>query len=294
MAAGCADRTDRAAAIEQRGVRVTCTTGMVADLAREVGGARARVTALMGPGVNPHLYKASGGDISRLVGADLVLYSGLHLEGRTTEIFEALAKRKPVVAVTRDIGHERLLTMPDGPYHDPHVWFDVSLWSMTVAPVGAALAAVDPAHADEYRSRAAGYEARLRGLHDWCLARAGELSKEARVLVTSHDAYNYFGRAYGFEVIGVQGISTEEQATSRAIVDLSLLIRRRQIKALFTESSVSPKAVRAVLEDCRRSGWQVREGGELFSDALDEPGRPAGTYAGMVRYNMDIIVNALK
>jgi len=292
---GCTRREEDAGPGGQRPVRVTATTGMIADAVRAVGGEHVRVTALMGPGVNPHLYKASAGDINRLVGADIVFYNGLHLEGELTGVLEALAKRKPALAVASGIDPRRLLQPPEFEgYHDPHIWFDLTLWMEAVEAVREGLKRIDPQRAVRYDGPAEKYLEALAELHRWALDRAAELPLDARVLVTSHDAYNYFGRAYGFEVIGVQGISTEEQATSRAIVELSRLIQARRIRAIFTESSISPKAIRAVIEDCRRSGWRVEEGGELFSDALGEPGTPGGTFIGMFRHNVDTIVDALK
>jgi len=276
-------------------IKATCTTSMVADAVKQVGGKYVEVTALMGPGVDPHLYKTTAGDNSRLARADIVFYNGLLLEGKMTEVFEALAKRKPVVAVAGKIDHKLLLASPGAAGHpDPHIWFDVSLWIEAVKVVRQALCELDGGHAGDYNKSAADYLARLEKLHNWCKSRAEELPKEKRILITSHDAYNYFGRAYGFEVIGVQGISTEEQATSRAIVDLTNLIRERGVKAIFTESSVSPKAVEAVIENCRKAGRQVEEGGKIFSDAMDEPHKPAGNYVGMVEHNVNTIVEALK
>ena len=286
---------DTGAAGPDHPLKVTCTTGMIADAVRRVGGSRVEVTALMGPGVDPHLYKATAGDTARLTGADMVFYNGLVLEGKMTDVLVALAARKPVIAVTRDTPPDLLLEPPAfAGHYDPHVWFDVSLWTRAVKTIGEALAGYDPAHAAHYQSSTSAYLDELTRLHEWCLERCGELSAAERVLITSHDAYNYFGRAYGFEVIGVQGISTEEQATARAIVDLSKLISDRRIKAIFTESSVSPKAIHAVMENCRSAGWQVAEGGQLFSDAMDEPGKPAGNYVGMVKHNVNTIVEALR
>lgn len=295
--AGCDNARDSRADVRRPGepLRITCTIGMIGDLAERIGGRHVRVTALMGPGVDPHLYKATAGDNARLAGADLVLYNGLKLEGKMTEVFEALAKRKPVVAVADAIDPALLLEPPEfAGHHDPHVWFDVSLWMRAAGRVRDALVEHDPVHASDYRNASRAYLEQLQELHDWCGSRARELTADRRILVTSHDAYNYFGRAYGFRVIGVQGISTEEQATARSIVDLSNTIKERRIKAIFTESSVSPKAIRAVIENCQASGWDVVEGGRLFSDAMDARDRPAGNYIGMIRHNMNTIVDALK
>lgn len=276
-------------------IKVTCTIGMIADVVENIGGDLVEVIALMGPGVDPHLYKAAAGDNARLSGADLVFYNGLVLEGKMTDLFVALARRKPVVPVTADIERTLLLepAMFKGHY-DPHVWFDATLWMKAAATIRDTLADYDPEHSDFYSDSAKTYIGKLQELHDWCVSRAGELPADKRVLITSHDAYNYFGRAYGFEVIGVQGISTEEQATARAIVALSDIIHERKVKAVFTETSVSPKAIHAVIENCRGNGWKVVEGGQLFSDAMGSPGTPAGTYIGMVKHNMNTIVDALK
>jgi len=294
---GCSESGESKGAATTRSgpLKATCTTGMIGDAVERVGGEHVKVTTLMGPGVDPHLYKATAGDNARLSEADIVFYNGLMLEGKMTDIFVALARRKPVVPVTASIDRSRLLEPPAfAGHYDPHVWFDVSMWQKVVETISTELATHDPAHADAYRTSSAAYLQELQQLHDWSTSRSRELPPEKRVLITSHDAYNYFGRAYGFEVIGVQGISTEEQATAKSIIDLSEIIIKRKVKAIFTESSVSPKAIRAVIEGCRHKGWEVVEGGSLFSDAMDARGKPAGTYLGMVRHNVNTIVDALK
>ena len=294
---GCSETApnERAKAGRMGPLRVTCTIGMIGDAVERIGREHVKVISLMGPGVDPHLYKATAGDNARLADADLVLYSGLMLEGRMTDIFVALAGRKPVMAATTNLPRDRLLEPAAFKGHyDPHVWFDASMWMNVVEYIRDVLIEQDPAHGEAFRREATVYLKELQQLHDWCRSRAQELPPEKRVLVTSHDAYNYFGRAYGFEVIGVQGISTEEQATTKGIVDLSEMIIRRRVKAIFTESSVSPKAIHAVIENCHHKNWQVEEGGRLFSDAMDARGTRAGTYIGMVRHNMNTIVDALK
>jgi manganese/zinc/iron transport system substrate-binding protein len=275
-------------------VRVCATTGMVADLAKRVGGERVEVEALMGPGVDPHLYSASPSDLERLRAADLVLYSGRLLEGKMTDIFTSLARRKPVFAATEGIPDERLLSPPELDGHfDPHVWFDVALWSETLATVAQALAEVDPPHADEYRARAAAYRTELLALHDEVKAAIAAIPKERRVLITSHDAFRYFGRAYDIEVRGLQGISTALDAGVRDVQDLAALVAERRIKAIFVETSVPENAIRAVQHAAREKGHDVRIGGELFSDAMgDAP--PADNYPGMVRENVRKIVEALR
>lgn len=269
---------------------VLATTGMIADAARTVGGERAVVTALMGPGVDPHLYQPTARDNAQLKGAQLVFYNGLHLEGRMADVFEALGTKKPVVAVSRDIPREKLLSwQASAGMHDPHIWFDVRLWRQVVETMAAAYAEVDPPHAEEYRQRATEYAAELERLDDYCRSRAQELAESQRVLITSHDAFHYFGTAYGFEVVGIQGISTESEAGLKAITDAVDLIRQRGIRAIFPETSVPRAAIERVARD---SGAAL--GKELYSDALGAADSPAGTYIGMIRANVDQIVDALK
>lgn len=279
---------------EEGRLRVVATVGMIADVARNVGGEHVRVTGLMGPGVDPHLYKASEGDVRRLYGADVVFYGGLHLEARMGEVLEEMGERTRVVAVTDAIPRPLLLAPPEfeGAY-DPHVWFDVQLWMRTVPLVAETLAEADPAHAEEYRANAREYLAELAALDAHVRRQAARVPPERRVLVTAHDAFNYFGRAYGFEVRGLQGISTATEAGTADVQALAEFIARRKIPAVFVESSIPRRTVQAVQAAVRARGWRVRIGGELFSDALGNPGTPEGTYVGMVRHNIDTIVSAL-
>jgi len=277
-------------------IRVTATVGMVADLVKRVGGDRVEVTALMGPGVDPHLYKASASDVTRLRRADVIFYSGLMLEGKMTRVFAKLARsRKPVYAVTDSIPRDRLLTPEEFEGHyDPHVWFDVGLWSMCVDTVVKGLSAVSRKDSAYFIRRGREVKQDLARLHEWALNKAKELPEESRVLVTSHDAYNYFGRAYGFQVVGLQGISTVSEAGLADVARLVDFIKERKIKAIFVESSVSPAAIRRISADAG-----VKIGGELFSDAMGTPGEmengyDLGTYEGMIRHNLNTIVNALK
>jgi manganese/zinc/iron transport system substrate-binding protein len=265
---------------------------MVADAAERVGGDRVEVTALMGPGIDPHLYKASEGDVETLVDADLVLYNGLHLEARLADVLERLGERS--AAVTDGIPRSELLAPPafKGQY-DPHVWFDVRLWTNVVEHVGAVLAARDPAGAPGYRRRAAAYAHELRALDEWIRGQVARVPAGRRVLVTAHDAFNYFGRRYGFDVRGLQGISTATEAGASDVQHLAEFIARRRIPALFVETSVSPRAVDAVRAAVRSRGFDVRVGDRLFSDAMGDEGTPEGTYPGMVRYNVRAIVSAL-
>lgn len=277
-------------------LRVTATTGMVADLAKSVGGPQVNVTTLMGPGVDPHLYKATSSDIGKLRQADVILYNGLLLEGKMQELFEQMSKgKKPVVAIAAGLPKDRLLASQDYPgHHDPHVWFDVALWAECIPAVARALAAADPANAKTYEANATATRKKLDDLHQWASKRANEVAKERRILVTSHDAFSYFGRAYGFEVVGLQGISTVTEAGLADVAKLVDFIKARKVPALFVESSVPPAALQRISKDAG-----VKIGGEIFSDAMGTPGKmengyDVGTYEGMIKHNLNTIVEALK
>ena len=283
-----------AGAADDGRIHVVATTGMVADLARVVGGDGVRVTALMGPGIDPHLYRATAGDISRLRNADLILYNGKGLEGKMGDIFVKLARKQPVYAVTEGIAHDRLLEPEELKGHyDPHVWFDVSLWSDTTHIVAAALAEVDPANKAAYAERAKVYRKELAQLHGDVARDLATIDRKRRVLITSHDAFRYFGRAYDMEVRGLQGISTVSDVGIKDIRKMADVIVARGIKAIFVESSVSPKAIEAVQRAALSRGHDVVIGGTLYSDAMgDTP--PEDTYVGMVRANVRTLVGALK
>ncbi len=274
-------------------IPAVATTGMVADLVALVGGKHVAVTQLMGAGVDPHLYKASTGDMARLNRAAAIFYSGLHLEGKMGDTLARLARKKPTVAVAESISQGRLLAVAADRF-DPHVWFDVALWSEALAVVEKTLAEFDPVHADDYRAAAANYRLELAQLDEYCRNELATIPTERRVLVTAHDAFHYFGRAYDLEVKAIQGVSTQSEAGLKEINELVAFIARRGIKAVFVESSVSERNVLALVEGCRARGHQVIVGGELFSDAMGKPGTPEGTYVGMVRHNVDLIVKALK
>ncbi|MCE9606350.1 MAG: zinc ABC transporter substrate-binding protein [Planctomycetia bacterium] len=274
-------------------IRAVCTTGMVADIVRRVGGGWVDVTQLMGEGIDPHLFKATPGVISSLAGADAIFYSGLHLEGRMTDVFENMANRRPVTAITSTIPVDKLIPL-GGDSYDPHVWFDVGLWSSTIESVRKFLGEFDPAHVADYDAQAAAYRTELAALDLQCRKQLEAIPKEFRVLITAHDAFHYFGRAYDVEVKAIQGVSTDTEAGLREINALVDFIVARKIKAVFIEASVSDRNVRNLLEGCQSQGHEVRIGGELFSDSMGKPGTPEGTYAGMVHHNVAVIVGALK
>lgn len=270
---------------------VVATTMQVGDLVREVGGDRVKLTVLMGPGLDPHSYKASAGDVDRLSRADLVVYNGLHLEAKMADVLERLGRHKPTLAAAEAIPDDRLITF-DGTA-DPHVWFDPLSWRLALDAVAARLAELDPAGADTYQANAARYRQQLTEVHEHGLARIARIADEQRILITAHDAFNYFGRAFGMEVVGLQGISTLAEAGTSDVQDLAALIAGRKVPAIFVETSVSPRAIAAVQEAVQARGHQVVIGGEVYSDALGDAGTPGGTYLGMMRHNIDTIVAAL-
>jgi manganese/zinc/iron transport system substrate-binding protein len=281
--------------IGERTINVVTTTGMIADITKNVGGDRVQVTALMGPGVDPHLYKASEGDVQRLQEADVILYNGLHLEAQMGEVLERLNEFGiKTVAVTDKIDRSALQSPPEfqGNY-DPHVWFDVTLWMKAVEQVRETLVEMDPDSGSTYEANAEAYLAELEDLHQYVLDQAGTIPVEQRILITAHDAFNYFGRAYGFEVRGLQGISTEAQAGTADVQALADFIVENEIPAVFVESSVPQRNVEAVQAAVQAQGFEVSIGGSLFSDAMGSEGTPEGTYLGMVRHNIDTITTAL-
>lgn len=275
-------------------LQVVTTIGQIADAARNIGGDLIEVTPLMGPGVDPHLYVASEGDVTTLQDADVILYNGLFLEAQMDDILEQISEYKTVVPVAESIPADRLLASPIYPdEHDPHVWFDVQLWRYVVETVRDTLVAADPANAAAFEANAAGYLAELDTLDAYVRSQAERLSADERVLITAHDAFNYFGRAYGFEVMGLQGISTQSEASTSDVQQLANTIVERQIPAVFIESSVPVRTVEALQEAVRAQGHEVAIGGQLFSDAMGDPATAEGTYLGMVRHNIDTIVGAL-
>jgi manganese/zinc/iron transport system substrate-binding protein len=268
---------------------------MVTDAVRAVVGDLAEVVPLMGPGVDPHLYKPTRGDVKRLLDADVVIYSGLMLEGRMSETFVQVQRPgKPVFAVTDGLDRARLREPPEfAGHYDPHVWMDVSLWSECVEYVAGRLAEFDPPQAEAYAANAARYRESLSGLNDYVRRVIQSIPAELRVLVTAHDAFGYFSQAYGMEVRSVQGVTTESEAGVQDVNSLVEFLVSRKIPAIFVESSVNSKHIEAVVEGCRARGAAVRIGGELYSDALGPAGTYAGTYVGMIDANATRIARAL-
>jgi len=274
---------------------IVCTTGMIGDAVSRIAGERAEVSSLMGPGVDPHLYKATQGDLKRLTQADVVFYNGLHLEGKMGEVLEKVARLKPVIALGDSLpGAELINSTNYASAHDPHIWFDVSLWSEAVGIAGRTLADLDTAYAKNYFENTRAFQRELRDLHAFAKEEIAKIPEKQRILITAHDAFEYFGEAYSIDVRGLQGISTVSEYGLKDISDLVNLITERNIKAVFVESSVPRKSLEAVVEGCAKRGHTTRIGGTLYSDAMGEAGTPEGTYPGMVRANVRTIVDALK
>jgi manganese/zinc/iron transport system substrate-binding protein len=293
---GCNTTSADTGAIADRQVNVVATTGMIADVVRNVGGERVQVIQMMGAGVDPHLYKASEGDVQRLQSADVIFYNGLHLEARMGEVLEQLnGVGKTTVAVGDAIPTDRLLTPPEFQgFHDPHVWMDAHLWRYTVDAIVEGLITVDPTHATLYQANADTYRAEMDALETYAKEQFSLLAPEQRILVTAHDAFNYFAIGYDFTVFAPQGISTETEAgveDIRATIDF---IVANDVPAIFVESTISTDIVEAVVEGAKARGHEVTIGGELFTDAMGADGTPEGTYLGMIRHNVDTIVAALK
>lgn len=279
-----------------RKVKVVATTSMVADLVKNVGGDRVEVDGLMGPGVDPHLYKPTQSDGSRLRRADVIFYSGLLLEGKMQDLFAGMARTKRFVyPVTESIPVDELLEPPQfAGHYDPHVWFDPRLWAKCVETVVNGLSEFDAKGRAYYAKRGNELRKKMEELHEWSVKRVSELPSEKRILITSHDAFNYFGRAYGFRVVGLQGISTVDEASLADMAKMVDFIKKHQVKAVFIESSVPPQAIERISKDAG-----VKVGGELFSDAMGTPGQiengyDLGTYEGMIKHNINKIVDALK
>ena len=282
--------------IRGRPIRVVTTIGMIADLAKNIGGEMVEVTSLMGTGVDPHLYKASAGDVTLVSQADLILYNGLHLEAGISGVLERLSDQKPnqVVAVTKNIDRLKLTAPPEfaGAY-DPHVWFDVTLWTNVAETIRSALVKLMPSAEAHFQTRAEKYILQLEDLHIYVKEKATQIEASKRVLVTAHDAFGYFGQAYGFEVRGLQGISTATEAGTADVRNLAQFIADRKIPAIFVESSVPRQSIEAVQAAVQARKFEVQIGGELFSDAMGNPDTKEGTYIGMVQHNIDTIFDGL-
>ncbi|KQL34653.1 metal ABC transporter solute-binding protein, Zn/Mn family [Psychrobacillus sp. FJAT-21963] len=292
--AGCSNKSNDNIGNEQKPLVVT-TTGQIADAVREIAGDHVIVKSLMGPGVDPHLYKATQGDLQTLEEADIIFYNGLELEGKMSDIFEKMKEEKTVHAIGDAIPKNQILRNELHPeLSDPHIWFDIEVWQQAVKEVTKTLVAEIPDNQDEFLKNEEVYFQKLNDLSKWSDQRISEIPKEQRVLVTAHDAFNYFGRSHGMEVRGLQGLSTDSEYGLKDIQNIVDFLVDQNIKAVFIESSVSDKAMKAVIEGAKEKGHSIQIGGELFSDAMGAEGTEEGTYIGMYKHNVNTIVDSLK
>lgn len=279
-------------------LRVVATTGQIGDAVQQIGGDAVELSTLLGPGIDPHTYVATEGNLLLFQEAELIFYNGLHLEAQIERVLTQIGQgeRTTVIALGDNLDQSALLSWEptSGFPHDPHIWNDVQLWRQVVEQIRDGLIGADPSNSASYSRNASAYLSELDVLHDYILQQAASLPAERRVIVTAHDAFSYFGRAYGFEVEAVQGISTQSEASTADIQALANLIVQQQVPALFVESTISPRTIEAVQAAVRSAGREVKLGGELYSDALGAPDSAAGTYIGMMRHNIDTVVAALK
>jgi manganese/zinc/iron transport system substrate-binding protein len=273
------------------------TTGQIGDAVRFIGGDTIEAATLLGPGIDPHTYVATEGDLRTFQRAQVIFSNGLHLEAQLERVLTQIGAtgRTTVVALGDGLPEDRLLSWEPaaGFPHDPHIWNDVQLWKGAVEQIGATLAAADPANAPAYTDNTRSYLAQLDELDVYIKAQAARIPTERRVIVTAHDAFGYFGRAYGFEVEAIQGISTEAEAGTADIKAVADMVVARKVPAIFVESTISPRTIEAVQAATNAAGHPIALGGQLYSDALGAADSPAGTYAGMMRHNIDTLVQAL-
>jgi manganese/zinc/iron transport system substrate-binding protein len=295
LVAACSNDDNTAVADGEATIAVVATTGMIADAVETIGGERIALTSLMGPGVDPHLYSATESDVNRLMNAQIIFYNGFSLEARMERVLQNLGETKLVIPVAESIPADQRLESADyAGQTDPHVWMDVKLWQIVVGAIRDELIAFDPEYEDVYRANAQEYLAQLDALEAEILEMVDSVPQDQRILVTAHDAFNYFGAGYGFAVHAPQGISTESEAGVDDIRRTIDLVVDNGIPAIFVESSVPPDVIEAIIEGARDRGHQVSIGGELFSDAMGAAGTPEGAYLGMIRHNVETMTSALR
>ncbi|WP_194851430.1 metal ABC transporter solute-binding protein, Zn/Mn family [Nonlabens antarcticus] len=277
-------------------LKIVTTTTMITDMLENIGGDKVAVEGLMGSGVDPHLYKASEGDVSKLYNADIIFYSGLHLEGKLVDVFEKMASQgKNTIAISDALDKSTLIGSEYfASSYDPHIWFDVDYWSQMTVYVTEKLTENDPENAAYYVENRDTYLEKIKELKKELIAKIDELPQEKRILVTAHDAFNYFGRRFGFNVVGLQGISTATEAGVQDVQRITQFIIDNKVKAVFIESSVPRRTVEALQAAVQAQNHEISIGGELYSDALGSAGTDEGTYIGMYKHNVKTIVNALK
>lgn len=276
-------------------IKIVTTTTMITDLVKEITKDKIEVKGLMGTGVDPHLYKASEGDVTKLFDASAVIYNGVHLEGKLDEVFEKMEKRGvKTYALAENLDKAELITSENfASNYDPHIWFSTTIWKEITKYAGEVLGEIDSANADFYKVNAIEYIKKIEEFEKYSFGKIEELPKKQRILITAHDAFNYFGKVYGFEVIGLQGLSTASEAGVQDVKNLADYIYENKVKAIFVESSVPKRNIEALQQAVEARGFKVKIGGELYSDALGNPDTIEGTYLGMYKHNLDTIVNAL-
>lgn len=292
--AGCSK--DKEPAPTDHALNVVATTTMIADLATVIGGDAIQVNGLMGPGIDPHLYQASAGDVSTMQNADIIIYNGFGLEGKLGDIFSSLSNNgKTIIRLEDGITKEKLLQSEDGySTYDPHIWFDVSLWSEAAQHVANELTLADPDNATTYKENYQAYKIELDELDSYVQERVNEIDESKRVLITAHDAFRYLGSAYGFQVMGLQGISTTSEASTSDLKTLSDYIVSNKIPAIFVETSIPTKNIEALQDAVAAKGSNIIIGGELYSDSLGDIESNTHTYLLTVRSNIDRIIDGLK
>ncbi|MEI6866421.1 zinc ABC transporter substrate-binding protein [Flavicella sp.] len=277
-------------------LNVVTTTSMITDLVNNIGGDVINIQGLMGSGVDPHLYKASEGDVSKLVNADIIFYNGVHLEGKLVDIFEKMGhQNNKTIAISEALDKNTLISSAlfQGNY-DPHIWFDITIWEKATSFIVLKLSEAVPEHKTVFETNGEKYLKSLKALKAKITATIQTLPKEKRILVTAHDAFSYFGRAFGFEVVGLQGLSTATEAGVKDVQKLAEFIIQKNVKAIFVESSVPIRTIEALKASVNSKGHDVQIGGTLYSDALGNAGTIESTYIGMFEYNVRTIVGALK
>ncbi|GIP31835.1 metal ABC transporter solute-binding protein, Zn/Mn family [Paenibacillus sp. J2TS4] len=293
LLAGCSSTEGEAATEESGGkINIVTTIAQIAEPISVIGGDKVNVESLMGPGVDPHLYNASQGDIKKLEGSDIVFYSGLYLEANMVRAFEEISKTKPTLAIGESISKDKLLNDEEGAI-DPHIWFDIDLWKEALGAATEELKKYSQEDADYFEANKQKYFEQLDELKAESKEKLTQIPKEQRILVTAHDAFGYFGRLQDIEVVGLQGLSTEDEIGLSDIDDTIAIIVKYQVPAVFVESSINPASINAVIEGAKKQGLDVKVGGELYSDAMGDAGTPEGTYIGMYRHNVDTIYKAL-
>ena len=281
---------------ENQKLQVVTTTTMITDLLRNIGGDKIDVKGLMGTGVDPHLYKASEGDVSKLFNADVIVYNGLHLEGKLEDVFEKMRRQNKITIAVSDVIDKSTLIGSEyfASNYDPHIWFDISNWKQITSYVVEKLSELDVENADTFEKNGKAYLEKLSSLQRTIESSVAKLPIEQRILVTAHDAFNYFGKAFEFEVVGLQGLSTATEAGVKDVQKMAGFIIEKDIKAIFVESSVPKRTIEALVEAVKSKGHDVEIGGTLYSDALGSDGTKEGTYLGMYQYNVQTIVNSLR